>query len=412
MTRKELQIIPLARTRSGAGQPSSTKELSSLPPLSLYVHLPWCLRKCPYCDFNSHELNNSQQGVPESEYLRALELDLESALPAIWGRSVQTVFIGGGTPSLFSESSISILLESVRARLRIAPHAEITLEANPGTFEANKFLGFAHAGINRLSLGVQSLNDASLKRLGRVHDRAQAIAAAQLAARVYPTWNVDLMFALPEQTVAQACDDLDQVIELNPPHISLYHLTLEPNTEFARKPPKVPDDELAAIMQERLELRLAGAGYVRYEVSAWAKPGHESRHNRNYWEFGDYLGIGAGAHGKISNAREIIREVRWRSPSEYLKHTFQGSAISNRHVVTAQELPFEFMLNALRLVDGVPSHWFEERTGVGLVAIQKLIAEATDLGLLSTDPLRLKPTNKGLLFLNDLQSLFLTDDPI
>ena len=387
--------------QSATGQ----RMLTQLPPISLYIHLPWCLRKCPYCDFNSHEF--TQGALPEAQYIECLERDLESALPDVWGRAFQSIFIGGGTPSLFTPAGIAQILRSTRARLKIAPDAEITLEANPGTFELERFVGFADAGVNRLSIGVQSFNDVHLKKLGRVHDSQQASLAVQAASTIFPTWNLDLMYGLPDQDLAQACSDIDQAITLNPPHISLYNLTLEPNTLFAKFPPKLPDDDLVAAMQESLEAKLSAAGYERYEVSAWARPGQQSRHNRNYWEFGDYLGIGAGAHSKLSFHDRIERQVRVRTPAEYQTKAIVGHAVSQRDRVTAADLPFEFMLNALRLVDGVDQSLFEDRTGLSILAIQSALNKALEKGLLDESVNRLKASELGLRFLNDLQELFL-----
>ena len=379
--------------------------LTQLPPLSLYIHLPWCLRKCPYCDFNSHEFTKG--ALPEAQYIECLERDLEAALPDVWGRAFQSIFIGGGTPSLFTPEGIAQILRSARARIKIAPDAEITLEANPGTFELERFIGFAEAGINRLSIGVQSFNDVHLKKLGRVHDSQQARSAVQAASTIFPTWNLDMMYGLPEQDLTQAWADIDQAIELNPPHISLYNLTLEPNTLFAKFPPKLPDDDLIATMQESLEVKLSNAGYERYEVSAWAKPGQQSRHNRNYWEFGDYLGIGAGAHSKLSFHDRIERQVRVRTPAEYQTKAMLGEAVSQRDEVSAADLPFEFMLNALRLVEGVDQAVFEDRTGLSILAIQAPIKKALERGLLDDSVGRLKASELGLRFLNDLQAMFL-----
>jgi putative oxygen-independent coproporphyrinogen III oxidase len=378
--------------------------LKLLPPLSLYIHLPWCLKKCPYCDFNSHE---HSKDIPEAQYLSALERDLESALPGIWGRPIQTIFIGGGTPSLFSSQAIDQLLTMVRARLKVAPDAEVTMEANPGTFEAEKFAAYRDAGVNRLSIGVQSFNNEHLKALGRIHDTSQAIAAASLVAKVYATWNIDLMYGLPNQTIEQALADLRQAIACDAPHISLYNLTLEPNTYFASHPPALPDDDTIATMQEQLQAALVTAGYQRYEVSAWSKPAHQSRHNKNYWEFGDYLGIGAGAHSKISSAADIRRQIRFRTPQQYMEQALSGAPMSQDLAVAANELPFEFMLNALRLVEGVDNSLFEDRTGLSILAVQSSLNQALGKKLLEASPNRLRATPQGMLFLNELQSLFL-----
>lgn len=381
--------------------------LTQLPPLGVYVHLPWCLRKCPYCDFNSHQM--PAEGFDEAAYLDALEADLDASLPLVWGRSVQTIFLGGGTPSLFSPEGIERLLASLRARLRVVPDAEITMEANPGTFERERFAGFRSAGINRLSLGVQSFDDERLAAIGRVHDAAQARAAAQAARELFPTFNLDLMYALPGQGLAQLAADLAQALAFEPPHLSLYHLTLEPNTLFARFPPSLPDEDQAAAMQEAIEAQLAGAGFEHYEVSAYARAGHRSRHNLNYWTFGDYLGIGAGAHGKLSFHDRIVRQARFRHPRRYLEAAAAGHAVEVERILPLRDLPFEFMLNALRLVDGVPASLFEERTGQSLAVLAGNLARAVGKGLLDPDPARLAATDLGLRFLNDLQELFLPD---
>jgi putative oxygen-independent coproporphyrinogen III oxidase len=379
--------------------------LSQLPPLSLYVHLPWCLRKCPYCDFNSHEADGA---VPEARYLDALRADLESTVPQVWGRPIQTVFIGGGTPSLFAPESIDRLLADVRMLHRLAPDAEVTLEANPGTFEAAKFRAFREAGVTRLSIGVQSFDEAMLARIGRVHDRAQALAAARVAAEHYDTFNLDLMYALPGQDLAMLRADLAQALEFEPPHLSGYHLTLEPNTLFASRPPEgLPDDDASADMQKALEDATAAAGLARYEVSAYARTGHRARHNLNYWTFGDYLGVGAGAHGKVSFPDRIERTARYRHPRRYMDAALGGDAVETRRVLEAEELPFEFMLNVLRLVDGVPAASFAERTGVPLAAIARPLERAAARGLLDPDPATIRATPLGLRFLNDLQQMFL-----
>jgi putative oxygen-independent coproporphyrinogen III oxidase len=386
--------------------------LSAPPPLSVYVHLPWCLRKCPYCDFNSHEW--AGQGGPGAEvedaYIDALQADLEVSLPKVWGRVVQTVFIGGGTPSLFSAQAIDRLLTMLRARLRLAADAEITMEANPGTFEAERFRGYAAAGVNRLSIGVQSFDDARLRALGRVHDAAQAHAAVELAAAVYPTFNLDLMYALPGQSLPGLDADLRAALSHAPPHLSCYHLTLEPNTLFARFPPELPDEDLAAHMQDRMEATLSSAGLVRYEVSAHARPGHRARHNLNYWRFGDYLGIGAGAHAKLSYHDRIVREVRFRHPRRYQEAALAGDAIEEYRTLSDAELSFEFMLNALRLTQGVPASLFEAHTGLPRAAMMSQWHQAVARGLMDPDPMVLRPTPLGQRFLNDLQALFLGDD--
>lgn len=388
---------------------SRATALTQLPPLSVYVHLPWCISKCPYCDFNSHEAPAG--GADEAGYLDALDADLDASLPLVWGRSIQTIFIGGGTPSLFSPQRIDRLLASLRARLKVAPDAEVTMEANPGTFERERFSGFRSAGVNRLSLGVQSFDDARLAAIGRVHDAAQARAAAHAAADIFPTFNLDLMYALPGQTLAQLRDDVGQALRLNPPHLSLYHLTLEPNTLFARFPPALPDEDQAAAMQDAIDEQLAAAGYDHYEISAYAKPGHRARHNLNYWTFGDYLGLGAGAHGKLSFHDRIVRYTRFRHPRRYVQAAAAGNTVESERTLSRQDLPFEFMLNALRLTDGVPASLFQAHTGESLAAISGLLAKAADKGLLTSDPGRLAATPLGLRFLNDLQEMFLPASP-
>ena len=390
--------------------------LTALPPLSLYVHLPWCLKKCPYCDFNSHEPALKAPGASrlstetESRYLDALRADLEAALPQIWGRRVHTIFIGGGTPSLFSPEAIDRLLADIRARLPLEPGCEITLEANPGTFERDRFKAFRQAGVTRLSIGVQSFDDAKLQALGRVHDRAQAIAAVEEAQRCFETFNLDLMYALPGQTMAELQADLDQALAFAPPHLSLYHLTMEPNTVFGSRPPAdLPDDDIAFDMLDLLTAGTTAAGLQRYEVSAYAKPGHHCEHNLNYWQFGDYLGMGAGAHSKISFPDRIVRQVRWREPNTYMVKAMQGQAMSNDNEVNLSARPFEFMMNALRLKDGFELQRFAERTGLTLASIQTPLAEAEAKGLLQRDLARAWPTDKGFDFLSDLQALFLNE---
>ncbi|MDE2593827.1 MAG: oxygen-independent coproporphyrinogen III oxidase-like protein [Burkholderiales bacterium] len=389
--------------------------LQALPPLSLYIHLPWCLRKCPYCDFNSHQVTRSADTghldvQVEQQYLNALCADLESALPQIWGRHVHTIFIGGGTPSLFSPESIDRMLSDIRARLPLDPDCEITLEANPGTFEKNRFKAFRQAGVNRLSIGVQSFDDDKLKALGRVHNGDQARAAIEEAASCFDTFNIDLMYALPGQSMDDLREDVQTALAFEPPHLSLYHLTMEPNTVFATQPPKgLPDDDTAFDMLDYLVDRTGEAGMQRYEVSAYAKPGHQCLHNLNYWQFGDYLGIGAGAHSKISFPDRIVRQVRWREPATYMDKARQGLACSNENEVPLNARAFEFMMNALRLKDGFELSRFAERTGLTLASIQQPLAQAEAQGLLQRDLARAWPTTKGFDFLSDLQALFLQD---
>ncbi len=386
---------------------AGTLQLASLPPLSLYVHLPWCLRKCPYCDFNSHEIAQA----PQQDYIDALVADLDAALPLIWGRPVHSVFIGGGTPSLFEPAAIDQLLGALRARLRMDADAEITLEANPGTFEKDRFRAFRRAGVTRLSLGVQSFDDQALEALGRVHDRAQALAAAAEAAQCFETFNLDLMYALPGQDMARLDADLDQALGLQPPHLSIYHLTVEPNTYFAKFPPALPEEDLAYAMLDRISERTAQQGLERYEVSAYARDGHRCWHNLNYWRFGDYLGIGAGAHSKLSFAHRIVRQVRVREPRLYMERALQGQALAQEQEVGRGDLAFEFMLNALRLPEGFAPQDFTDRTGLPLSLIEGALAQARSRGWLQADPTHIRPTVRGFDFLNDLQALFLPDTP-
>jgi len=383
-----------------------TLQLAALPPLSLYVHLPWCLRKCPYCDFNSHEKAGE---LPEARYLDALRADLEAALPFVWGRRVHSIFIGGGTPSLFAPAAIDQLITDIRARLPLEAGCEITLEANPGTFERDRFRGYRAAGVTRLSIGVQSFDDEKLRALGRVHDAAQAHAAVAEARECFDTFNLDLMYALPGQTLEQFDADLKQALDFKPPHLSIYHLTIEPNTFFAKHPPAIPDDDLAFDMLDRIVERTATSGLARYEVSAFAQPGHRCLHNQNYWQFGDYLGIGAGAHSKLSFPHRVVRQIRFRDPAKYMAQALAGAAISQDEEVARKQLPFEFMLNALRLVDGFELVRFTERTGMPLSAIRAPLDKALAQGLVEQDGGWVRPTGRGMDFLSDLQSLFLAD---
>ncbi len=383
-----------------------TLQLAALPPLALYVHLPWCLAKCPYCDFNSHAARGE---VPEQRYLDALRADLEAALPLVWGRRIVSVFIGGGTPSLFSPAGIDRLLADLRARLPLAPGIEITLEANPGTFERERFKAFRAAGVTRLSVGVQSFDDAALQRIGRVHDAAQARAAVAEAREAFDTFNIDLMYALPGQGLAGLRADLDTALAFEPPHLSVYHLTIEPNTAFALRPPVLPDDDSASDMLDLITERTAAAGLTRYEVSAFAREGHRCAHNLNYWQFGDYLGLGAGAHGKLSFPHRVLRQVRWREPAQYMAQALAGQAVSNEHEVARRDLPFEFMLNALRLREGFELARFAERTGLPLSAIAPALDRAEARGLIERDARSVRPTARGFDFLSDLQALFLPE---
>ena len=387
---------------------SSRPTLAAPPPLSLYIHIPWCVRKCPYCDFNSHE---SKGVAPERAYIDALVSDLDYTLPKIWGRRVYSIFFGGGTPSLFSAAAIDEILAAVRARVALEADAEITLEANPGTFEAEKFRGFRDAGVNRLSIGIQSFHDAHLKALGRIHDSAEARRAVAIAQDNFDNINLDLMFALPGQSLAECEADVDTALSFATTHLSIYHLTLEPNTLFHRFPPPLPDDDLAADMQDAIQSKLAAAGYANYETSAYARPGRDGdnrcRHNLNYWRFGDYIGIGAGAHGKISYPDRITREARFKQPQAFMDHAALGEAIQEAKTVAATELPFEFMLNALRLTEGFTLAMFVERTGLPLTAILPALDAAEAKGLIERDHVAVRPTARGRLFLNDLLEMFL-----
>ncbi len=382
-----------------------TLQLAALPPLSLYVHLPWCIKKCPYCDFNSHEMRMAE--LPEQRYIDAVMADLEAALPLVWGRAVHSIFIGGGTPSLFSPEAIDRLLGGIRARLRLEPDCEITLEANPGTFEKHRFRAFRAAGVTRLSVGVQSFNDEFLKTLGRVHDRSQALAAVEEAAQSFDTFNLDIMYALPGQTLADLKEDMATALALAPPHISIYHLTIEPNTYFAKFPPVIPEDDTAYDMLDLITDMTGQAGLQRYEVSAYARQGHRCFHNLNYWQFGDYLGLGAGAHSKLSFAHRVVRQVRFREPQRYMEKALAGHCLAQEEEVSRADLPFEFMLNALRLKDGFALQQFSERTGLPITAIQQGLDEAERKGLIERDWTRVKPSVRGFDFLNDLQTLFL-----
>ncbi len=382
-----------------------TLQLAALPPLSLYVHLPWCLKKCPYCDFNSHEMRMAE--MPQQRYIDALLADLEAALPLVWGRPVHTIFFGGGTPSLFSPAAIDQLLGGIRAQLPLAPACEITLEANPGTFEKDRFKAFRSAGITRLSVGVQSFNDGFLKSLGRVHDRAQALAAVEEAALAFDTFNLDIMYALPGQTLADLKNDVALALTLAPPHISIYQLTIEPNTFFAKFAPPLPEQDLAYDMLDLITDMTGQAGLQRYEVSAYAAPSHRCRHNLNYWQFGDYLGLGAGAHSKLSFAHRVMRQVRFREPALYIEKALAGDCLAQETQVKLADLPFEFMLNALRLKDGFNLQLFNQRTGLTISSIEAGLDQAQRKGLIERDLQKVKPTARGFDFLNDLQSLFL-----
>lgn len=380
------------------------------PPLALYVHVPWCLRKCPYCDFNSHAIEPGQS-LPEDAYLDALRADLESTLASVWSRTVHSVFLGGGTPSLLSAAGVERLLSDVRARLPLAPECEITLEANPGTLEAGRFAQYRRSGVNRLSIGVQSFEDEKLRALGRVHDAAQALAAVEAARREFANFNIDLMIGLPGQSAEQARADVERALQFSPPHLSVYQLTLEPNTVYYKYPPTLPDEETLSAMQSSVDDLLAQAGYEHYEVSAYAKPGRAARHNVNYWTFGDYLGIGAGAHAKISLPDRIVREERYRSPASYLQHAARGKFVASSRVLSRSDLVFEFMLNALRLRSGFTPALFTQRTGLAFSDIEPSLRKAQDRGLIRVDTQRICPTQLGMRFLNDLQAMFLEPSP-
>jgi len=411
-------MIPIKVAASGPGEPRSPASaalqylqpgalnLSALPPLSLYVHWPWCVRKCPYCDFNSHEAKGE---LPEQAYLDALRLDLEQSLPLIWGRKIHTVFIGGGTPSLMSAAGLDRLMSDLRTLLPLELDAEITMEANPGTFEAERFKSYRASGINRLSIGIQSFNPAHLKALGRIHDGDEALRAVEIAKNTFENFNLDLMYALPSQTLEEARRDLETALSFAPPHLSLYHLTMEPNTVFAKYPPALPDDDLSADMQDMIAAVTGAAGYEHYEVSAYAQPGRRARHNLNYWKFGDYLGIGAGAHSKLSFPHRVLRQARFKQPASFIEAAKRGNPVQEEHEIGRADMGFEFMLNALRLTGGFDPNLFGERTGMNIGAITKALNEAEAKGLIYRDHKLIKPTELGQRFLNDLQEMFLAE---
>ncbi len=405
-TRRIIPLTPAPPPAAALALPARAR-LTAPPPLALYVHFPWCVKKCPYCDFNSHAPRSG--GIPERAWLDAVLADLQAALPQVWGRRVLSVFIGGGTPSLMSAATLDALLTGIRMLLPLEPLAEITLEANPGTVEAARFRDYRAAGVNRLSLGIQSFDDALLARIGRIHDGSEARRAVDAATSHFERVNLDLMYALPGQTPEMALADLETAIACGVHHLSCYHLTLEPNTPFAHHPPPLPDDDSAADMQEAIEARLATAGFEHYETSAFARPHEHSRHNLNYWTFGDYLGLGPGAHGKLSSHEGIRREMRHKHPARYLEGAAHGDFIQEAREVTTAELPFEFMMNALRLSEGVPAQLFAARTGLALEVIANELAQARTLGLLDTADGQLRPTLQGRRFLNELLQLFLRD---
>ncbi|KON81713.1 radical SAM family heme chaperone HemW [Azoarcus sp. PA01] len=403
------RIIPVAPAPAVAAPLPERAQLTASPPLALYVHYPWCVKKCPYCDFNSHASRGGTGEIPEQAYIDALLGDIETALPQVWGRRVLSVFIGGGTPSLMSAAALDRLLTGVRMLLQLDPLAEVTLEANPGTVEAGRFRDYRAAGVNRLSLGIQSFDDAQLVRLGRIHDGREARVAIDTALANFERVNLDLMYALPQQTLEQALADLDIALATGATHLSCYQLTLEPNTPFHHAPPPLPDTDAAADMQDAIEARLAGAGFRHYETSAFARPGEECRHNLNYWTFGDYLGVGAGAHGKLSSFEGIVREMRHKHPGRYLDAAKSREFVQERRSIGVTELPFEFMMNALRLTGGVPPRLFAERTGLPLAVIEDELKTARAQGLIEVTPDVLRPTERGRHFLNDLLTLFLRD---
>ncbi|MBP6095970.1 MAG: oxygen-independent coproporphyrinogen III oxidase-like protein [Methyloversatilis sp.] len=400
------RVIPLVPARSvpAPGGDAHPLQFTTPPPLSLYIHFPWCVRKCPYCDFNSHAVRD---GIPEAAYIDALIADLEHSLPDIWGRRIHSIFLGGGTPSLMTPAALDRLLTAVRARVQLTPGAEITLEANPGTVEADRFTGFRDAGVNRLSIGVQSFDDRHLAALGRIHDAHEARRAIELAQRTFERVNIDLMYALPQQTMDEAMQDVSTALGTGVSHLSCYHLTLEPNTPFAAHPPQLPDDDASADMQEEIEARLAEAGFVHYETSAFAQPGRQCLHNLNYWQFGDYLGIGAGAHGKLSFHDRVRRDMRHKHPGAYLDAAAGGRFVQESREVGVAELPFEFMMNAARLNDGFALDLFERHTSLPLDALMPRLLEAREDGLLELDLGRIRPTLRGRRFLNELLQRFL-----
>ena len=409
-----IPIVPLSEAQNPTG---GILEFRSPPPLSLYVHIPWCVRKCPYCDFNSHEVRGQKASevIPEAAYIGALIADLESALPLVWGRKVSSIFFGGGTPSLLSGQALDELLTAIRTLLPVVPDAEVTLEANPGTVEAKKFAAFREAGINRLSLGIQSFNPSHLKALGRIHGVSDARRAIEIAASHFDNFNLDLMYGLPGQTLEQALADVDNALAFSPPHLSSYQLTIEPNTAFAAAPPILPDSDRCADMQDAIEAKLAGAvgsaGFTHYETSAFARPGRQCRHNLNYWHFGDYLGIGAGAHGKLILHDRVLRQMRWKQPKQYMAKVAEGAPVQEEFSVETTGLPFEFMMNALRLNQGFDAQLFELRTSLPLINIESELRRAVEEGLIVREPEHIAPTDRGRRYLNRLLEMFLVDRP-
>lgn len=400
-------MIPVSlSTASSDGDDSGFLNFDLLPPLSLYIHMPWCVRKCPYCDFYSHAISSA---IPEEQYLTALQQDLLSSIPLIKDRQISSIFIGGGTPSLFSGEAISRLLAFIRKTLSLTPDVEITLEANPGTFDAEKIRGYREGGVNRLSLGIQSFNQGHLDVLGRIHDVNQAKKAIDIAMENFDNVNLDLMYALPKQTIEELDSDLAMAISYAPAHLSLYQLTIEQNTYFAFNPPDLPDEDTVADMQDMIERVTAAAGYEHYEVSAYARPGRQCRHNINYWLFGDYLGIGAGAHSKLTVGGRVMRQSRYDQPPMYMQQAGKGAAVAEEFALSHEDLGFEFMLNALRITNGFYPDLFQERTALPLDSIKPYLKQAEKKGLLYCDPTIIRPTEKGALFLNDLQQIFLPE---
>jgi oxygen-independent coproporphyrinogen-3 oxidase len=404
--RKASRVIPIIPQGQAVRQADGVLEFRHPLPLSLYVHIPWCVQKCPYCDFNSHQALGD---IPEDEYVSALIADLESALPLVWGRKVSSIFFGGGTPSLLSGSALDRLLTAIRTLLPVLPEAEITLEANPGTVETEKFAAFRDAGINRLSLGIQSFNPLHLKALGRIHDGNEARRAIEIASTHFENFNLDLMYGLPGQSLEQALSDLETALSFAPPHLSCYQLTLEPNTAFAAAPPVLPDPDRCADMQDAIEARLAKAGFTHYETSAFAQPGRQCRHNLNYWTFGDYLGIGAGAHGKLTQHDRVLRQMRWKQPKQYLAKVSEVTPVQEEFSVEAADLPFEFMMNSLRLNQGFEAPLFEMRTSLPLFGIENTLRQAEQDGLIERQAGRIAPTERGRHYLNRLLERFMAE---
>lgn len=405
-----IPIIPVDKTSNmnSAAPVTGSQTISGLknpPPLSLYIHIPWCVKKCPYCDFNSHE---NRAEIPEARYVAALIADLEQSVPRVYGRKMHSVFFGGGTPSLFSPEAINEILNAVNMLTPLEYGAEVTMEANPGTIDTAHFSGYKDAGVNRVSLGIQSFNSDYLNALGRIHDGQQALAAAELALTTFDRVNLDVMYGLPNQNLDDAMRDVQQAVKLSPDHLSFYHLTLEPNTPFYRTPPSLPNDDVSAEMQERIEAFLAVHGYEHYETSAFCKPKNQAQHNLNYWSFGDYLGIGAGAHSKLSYHDKITRETRHKHPKAFMDNAEAGNAVDNTWHIAQNDLGFEFMMNALRLTGGFSTDLFQERSGLPLMTIAKLLKEAEDKGLITQDAQFIKPTLMGQRYLNDLLTIFLT----